>query len=88
MLDRPFDPETKIISREDGPAIIERDCNICIASHCINADSTASSSAKVIGPCIAMGVAVAHALTLAGSGSVHQIDQDALRKRIAANLEG
>jgi hypothetical protein len=34
-----------------------------------------------------MGAAAAHALDLAGSGSVHQIDVGALRKRLADNLE-
>ena len=41
-----------------------------------------------MGPCIAMGAAAAHALDLAGSGSVHQIDIGALRKRIRHNIEG
>ena len=36
---------------------------------------------------IAMGAAAAHALDLAGSGSVHQIDTAALRKRLHDNLE-
>jgi hypothetical protein len=40
-----------------------------------------------MGPCIAMGTAAAHALELAGSGSVQQIDIAALRKRIESNLE-
>jgi hypothetical protein len=34
-----------------------------------------------------MGAAAAHALDLAGGGSVHQIDTAALRKRLARNLE-
>jgi hypothetical protein len=44
------------------------------------------SSVRVMGPCIAMGAAAAHALDLAGSGSVHQIDIAALRRRLAANV--
>jgi hypothetical protein len=36
---------------------------------------------------MAMGAAAAHALDLAGSGSVHQIDIDALKKRVRDNLE-
>jgi len=40
-----------------------------------------------MGPCIAMGTAAAHALELAVSGSVQQIDIAALRKRIESNLE-
>ena len=48
----------------------------------------ALSSVRVMGPCIAMGAAAAHALDLAGSGSVHQLDMEALKRRLAANLEG
>jgi hypothetical protein len=40
-----------------------------------------------MGPCIAMGTAAAHALDIAGAGSVHQIDRLALRKRLAPNLQ-
>jgi hypothetical protein len=39
-----------------------------------------------MGPCIAMGAAAAHALDLAGSGSVAQIDVAALRKRLRDNV--
>ena len=60
--------------------------NVVAVGRCIDADSAALSSVRVMGPCIAMGAAAAHALTLAGSGSVHQIDLGALRQRIAANL--
>jgi len=34
-----------------------------------------------------MGAAAAHALDLAGQGSVHEIDLGALRRRLAANVE-
>jgi hypothetical protein len=40
-----------------------------------------------MGPCIAMGAAAAHALDLAGAGSVHQIDPAALRERVKDNVE-
>jgi hypothetical protein len=40
-----------------------------------------------MGPCIAMGAAAAHALDLAGSGSVHQIDAAALAARVRDNVE-
>ena len=40
-----------------------------------------------MGPCIAMGHGAAHALDLAGKGSVHQIDTAMLRKRLHDNLE-
>jgi len=42
---------------------------------------------RVMGPCIAMGAAAAHALDLAGGGSVHQIDLAALSDRLKDNLE-
>jgi hypothetical protein len=34
-----------------------------------------------------MGAAAAHALDLAGKGSVHEIDWAVLRKRLEANIE-
>ena len=61
--------------------------NLVAAGRCIDADSAALSSVRVMGPCIAMGAAAAHALDLAGSGSVHQIDTAALRRRLAANVD-
>ncbi len=54
---------------------------------CIDADLAALSSVRVMGPCIAMGAAASHALDLAGSGGVHQIDIGSLRKRVHDNLE-
>ena len=61
--------------------------NIVAAGRCIDGDATALSSVRVMGPCIAMGAAAAHALDLAGNGSVHQIDRAALRQRVRANIE-
>ena len=61
--------------------------NLVAAGRCIDGDATALSSVRVMGPCIAMGAAAAHALDLAGTGSVHQIDPAALRRRIRANIE-
>jgi hypothetical protein len=61
--------------------------NLVAAGRCIDADSAALSSVRVMGPCIAMGAAAAHALDLAGSGSVHQLDAAALRRRLAANVD-
>src|SRR5215472_4778857 len=61
--------------------------NIVAAGRCIDGDATALSSVRVMGPCIAMGAAAAHALDLAGKGSVHHIDHAALRQRIRANIE-
>ena len=53
----------------------------------MDADVAALSTVRVMGPCIAMGAAAAHALDLAGSGSVHQIDIAALQVRLSDNLE-
>jgi flavin-dependent dehydrogenase len=62
--------------------------NVVAAGRCIDGDAAALSSVRVMGPCIAMGAAAAHALDLAGSGSVHQIDIAALGRRLQHNLEG
>ena len=61
--------------------------NLVAAGRCMDADLAALSSVRVMGPCIAMGAAAAHALDLAGSGSVHQIDIAALQKRVSDNID-
>src|SRR5580692_2590589 len=61
--------------------------NLVAAGRCIDGDATALSSVRVMGPCIAMGAAAAHALDLAGTGSVHDIDLGALRRRVGRNVE-
>jgi len=61
--------------------------NLLAVGRCIDGDAAALSSVRVMGPCIAMGAAAAHALDLAGSGSVGDIDQTALRARLIRNLE-
>jgi 2-polyprenyl-6-methoxyphenol hydroxylase-like FAD-dependent oxidoreductase len=61
--------------------------NVVAAGRCIDADTAALSSVRVMGPCIAMGAAAAHALDLAGTGSVHQIDLAALAERVYDNVE-
>lgn len=61
--------------------------NLVAAGRCIDADLAALSSVRVMGPCIAMGAGAVHALDLAGSGSVHQIDVGALKKRVYDNIE-
>ncbi|MEZ5668725.1 MAG: FAD-dependent oxidoreductase [Alphaproteobacteria bacterium] len=61
--------------------------NMVAVGRCIDGDPAALSSVRVMGPCIAMGTAAAHALDLAGSGSVHQIDIAALQDRVRDNLE-
>jgi hypothetical protein len=62
--------------------------NLVAAGRCMDGDVAALSSVRVMGPCMAMGMAAAHALDLAGSGSVHQIDPAALRSRVRDNIEG
>jgi flavin-dependent dehydrogenase len=61
--------------------------NIVAVGRCIDGDSAALSSVRVMGPCIAMGAAAAHALDLAGHGSVQQIDIAALRTRVRDNVD-
>ena len=61
--------------------------NVVAAGRCIDADSAALSSVRVMGPCMAMGMAAAHALDLAGSGSVQQIDMAQMRDRVQDNVE-
>jgi flavin-dependent dehydrogenase len=62
--------------------------NLVAVGRCIDGDVAALSSVRVMGPCIAMGAAAAHALDLAGAGSVHQLDPAALARRVHANVEG
>jgi FAD-dependent oxidoreductase family protein len=61
--------------------------NLLAAGRCIDGDATALSSVRVMGPCIAMGAAAAHALDLAGTGRVQDIDLAALSRRLRANVE-
>jgi 2-polyprenyl-6-methoxyphenol hydroxylase-like FAD-dependent oxidoreductase len=61
--------------------------NIVAAGRCADADVRALSAIRVMGPCIAMGTAAAHALDLAGTGSVHEIDLAALQRRLTDNLD-
>jgi FAD dependent oxidoreductase len=60
--------------------------NLVAAGRCIDGDAAALSSVRVMGPCIAMGAAAAHALDLAGAGSVHRLDLAALRERLRHNV--
>jgi hypothetical protein len=61
--------------------------NIVAAGRCVDADSHALSAIRVMGPCIAMGAAAAHALDLAGRGSVHAIDLQKLQQGLHDNLD-
>ncbi len=68
-------------------AMTPPDCdNLVAAGRCIDGDAAALSSVRVMGPCIAMGAGAAHALDLAGAGSVHRLDPAALRQRVRHNV--
>jgi len=60
--------------------------NLVAAGRCVDGDAAALSSVRVMGPCVAMGAGAAHALDLAGTGSLHDVDAAALTARLAANL--
>lgn len=61
--------------------------NIVAAGRCVDADVEALSAIRVMGPCIAMGTAAAHALDLAGDGPVHDIDMGEFQRRLTDNLD-
>jgi ribulose 1,5-bisphosphate synthetase/thiazole synthase len=61
--------------------------NVVAAGRCVDADTAALSAIRVMGPCIAMGMAAAHALALAGDGPVHAVDLDLLARGLHDNLE-
>jgi len=61
--------------------------NMVAAGRCVDADVSALSAIRVMGPCIAMGAAAAHALDLAGASPVHGIDHAVLQRRLAHNLD-
>lgn len=61
--------------------------NVVAAGRCIDADTEALSALRVMGICIGMGMGAAHALDLAGSDPVHEIETDALQDRLSENLD-
>lgn len=61
--------------------------NIVAAGRAVDGDVYALSAIRVMGPCIAMGAAAAHALDLAGTNAVHNIDFAKLQQRLADNLD-
>jgi hypothetical protein len=68
--------------------MVPRDAdNIIAAGRCVDADVSALSAIRVMGPCIAMGAAAAHALDLAGTNAVHAIDYATFQRRLADNLD-
>jgi hypothetical protein len=62
--------------------------NLVAAGRCVDGDAAALSSVRVMGPCAAMGFGAAHALDLAGDGSVAEIEPAALRERVRENVDG
>ncbi|MFN3337599.1 MAG: FAD-dependent oxidoreductase [Thermomicrobium sp.] len=62
--------------------------NVLAIGRCIDADPVALSSARVMGPCMAMGVAAAHAadLALAADTTLAEIDVSYLQARLKPNL--
>jgi len=68
--------------------MVPRDAdNIVAVGRCVDADVSALSAIRVMGPCIAMGAAAAHALDLAGTNAVHTIDYATFQRRLADNLD-
>lgn len=61
--------------------------NLVAAGRCVDGDAAALSSVRVMGPCAAMGHGAAHALDLAGDGSVQHVDHTELRKRLYDNVD-
>ncbi|MPZ83793.1 MAG: FAD-dependent oxidoreductase [Actinophytocola sp.] len=61
--------------------------NLVAAGRCVDGDAAALSSVRVMGPCAAMGFGAAHALDLAGEGSVRDIDLAELRARVRENVD-
>jgi hypothetical protein len=62
--------------------------NLVAAGRCVDGDAAALSSVRVMGPCAAMGFGAAHALDLAGDGSVQDIDASSLSERVHENVAG
>ncbi|HUK34151.1 MAG TPA: FAD-dependent oxidoreductase [Vicinamibacterales bacterium] len=61
--------------------------NIVAAGRAVDGDVYALSAIRVMGPCMAMGAAAAHALALAGLGAVQEINLDELQRQLADNLD-
>jgi hypothetical protein len=61
--------------------------NIVAAGRAVDGDVYALSAIRVMGPCIAMGAAAAHALDLAGSGAVKDIDLASFQRQLTDNLD-
>ena len=46
MLERPFDPETRIVSRQAAPPVLERGCDICVVGSGASGASAAIEAAR------------------------------------------
>ena len=61
--------------------------NIVAAGRAVDGDVYALSAIRVMGPCMAMGAAAAHALHLADGGAVHEIDLNKMQQQLTDNLD-
>jgi choline dehydrogenase-like flavoprotein len=46
MLDRPFDPDTRIVAKATSEAILERECDICVVGSGASGASAAIEAAR------------------------------------------
>ncbi|MET4085634.1 FAD-dependent oxidoreductase [Bradyrhizobium sp. S3.5.5] len=69
-------------------SMVHRDAdNLVAAGRCIDGDTAALASVRVMGPCFAMGQAAAHALDLSPRRSLHNVDLSLLASRLRPNLD-
>lgn len=69
-------------------SMIHRDAdNLVAAGRCIDGDTAALASVRVMGPCFAMGQAAAHLFKLAGSRPVREVPIAGVADALRANLE-
>jgi hypothetical protein len=69
-------------------SMVHRDAdNLVAAGRCIDGDTAALASVRVMGPCFAMGQAAAHALDLSRRRSLHDVDPSLLASRLRPNLD-
>jgi 2-polyprenyl-6-methoxyphenol hydroxylase-like FAD-dependent oxidoreductase len=70
-----------------GAMVPQEADNVVAVGRCIDGDTHALSAVRVMGPCIAMGTAAAHALDVADGAPVMQADIVRLQERLHDNLE-
>lgn len=61
--------------------------NYVAAGRCIDAEQSALASVRVMGPCMAMGMAAGNAAVMAADADIHQIDIPALQSRVRDNID-